>query len=355
MSDTLVAPGAADSSDGDLQGSLEHLSGAQKAAIVLLKLGRERSAKILRMLPEHELTRVTAEIVQAQSIKRNEVDASLIELATIARANDQLATGGIGRARDLLEASLGHEQADEIMASMQASIGRAPFDFLLRIEPRQVVSVLAKEHPQTVAVILAHLLPEQASGLLSGLDADMQRDVSIRLARLELTSPDVIEHLEANLRRRFGAAAMNRSSVDRTDGVQMLIEILNRSDRATEKAIFEGLEEREAQLAEHVRSRMFVFEDIATLDDRSIQLVLRNVETAELAMALKGVRDIVKDKIKNNMSTRAGQNLDEEIMLLGPVRAQNVEEAQGAVVKAIRTLEETGQLVISRGTDEFVE
>ena len=333
---------------------LANLSGAQKAAIVLLKLGRDRSAKILRLLGEGDLARITAEIMQAEAVSREEADASVIEFATMAKANDHLAAGGIARARELLEASLGVEQATEILDNLRASMGHSPFDFLLRSETRQVVNVLGGEHPQTVALVLAHLTPEYASEVLSGLAPDMQREVSIRIAQLEQSSPEVIAQLERMLQRRLGAN-MNRATVDRTDGVQMLIDILNRSDRATERSIFEGLEEHAAELADHVRARMFVFEDIATLEDRAIQLILREIESRELAMALKGVRDDVKDKIKGNMSSRAAQNIDEEISLLGPVRMSDVEAAQGAVVAAIRALEETGQIVVSRGTDEFVE
>ena len=333
---------------------LDHLSGAQKAAIVLLKLGRDRSAKILKLLGEHEVTRVTAEIVQAQAVKREDAEASLVEFAMLAKANDQLATGGVDRARELLEASLGEERAAEILDNLRVSMARAPFEFLRKMDPRQVLNFLSGEHPQTVALVLAHMPPDHASTVLGGLDEDMQRDVSIRIAKLEQTSPEVIAQMEGVLERRFGATGQNRN-VHRADGVQTLIDILNRSDRATERSIFEGLEAYEAELADHVRSRMFVFEDIVTLDNRAVQLILRQVDSKELATALKGVRPEVKDKITQNMSERAAQNLNEEIALLGPVRMKSVEEAQGAIVRTIRSLEESGQIVVSRGTEEFVD
>ena len=333
---------------------LDHLSGAQKAAIVLLKLGRDRSAKILKLLGDHEVTRVTAEIVQAQAVKREDAEASLVEFAMLAKANDQLATGGVDRARELLEASLGEERAAEILDNLRVSMARAPFEFLRKMDPRQVLNFLSGEHPQTVALVLAHMPPDHASTVLGGLDEDMQRDVSIRIAKLEQTSPEVIAQMESVLERRFGATGQNRN-VHRADGVQTLIDILNRSDRATERSIFEGLEAYEAELADHVRSRMFVFEDIVTLDNRAVQLILRQVDSKELATALKGVRPEVKDKITQNMSERAAQNLNEEIALLGPVRMKSVEEAQGAIVRTIRSLEESGQIVVSRGAEEFVD
>jgi flagellar motor switch protein FliG len=333
---------------------LNQLNGAQKAAIVLLKLGRDRSVNVLKMLGDREVTRVTEEIVQAQSVTREDADASLLEFATMLKANDQLATGGVQRAREMLEASLGPERAAEILDNLRVSMAQEPFAFLRKTDPRQVLNFLSGEHPQTVALVLAHMPPEQSSLVLAGLEPEMQRDVSIRIAKLEPTSPDVIDQMEAVLERRFGSSGA-RTKTEPADGIQTLIDILNRSDRATERSIFEGLEERAADLAEHVRSRMFVFEDIVSLDDKAVQLILRQVDTKELATALKGVRPEVKDKIGSNMSERASQNLDEEIKMLGPVRTKTVEEAQGAIVRAIRTLEESGQIVITRGGEEFVD
>lgn len=333
---------------------VDHLTGAQKAAIVLLKLGRDRAAKIMKLLGEREVTRVTAEIVQAQLVKREEADASLIEFGMMAKANDQLATGGVEKAREMLEASLGEERAAEILDNLRVSMAKAPFEFLRKTDARQVLNFLAGEHPQTVALVLAHMPPEQSSTVLGGFDEEMQRDVSVRIARLEPTSPEVIAQMESVLERRFGASSV-QSKVDRADGVQTLIDILNRSDRATERSIFEGLEAEEEELAEQVRSRMFVFEDIVSLDDRAVQLILRQVDTKELATALKGVRPEVKGKITQNMSERAAINLEEEISMLGPVRMKTVEEAQGSIVRSIRALEESGQIMITRGSEEFVD
>lgn len=333
---------------------LDHLSGAQKAAIVLLKLGRDRSARILKLLGEREVTRVTAEIMQAQAVRREDAEASIVEFAMLARANDQLATGGLDRAREMLEASLGEERAAEILDNLRASMARAPFEFLRKMDPRQVLNFLSGEHPQTVALVLAHMPPDHASIVLGGLEEAVQRDVSVRIAKLDQTSPEVITQMESVLERRFGTHTSNQS-VHRADGVQTLIDILNRSDRATERSIFEGLEAEEAELADQVRSRMFVFEDIVSLDNRAVQLVLRQVDSKELATALKGVRPEVREKITQNMSERAAQNLGEEIALLGPVRMKTVEEAQGAIVRTIRSLEESGQIVVSRGGDEFVD
>jgi flagellar motor switch protein FliG len=230
---------------------------------------------------------------------------------------------------------------------------KGPFDFLKNADPRQILNFLSAEHPQTIALVVAHAHPDIAAQVVGGLPEDVQRAVSVRIAMLEPSSPEVIAQVEAMLERRLSSSVKNQET-SVADGVQTLIEILNRSDRATERSIFEGLDDHNGELADEVRSRMFVFEDIVTLDDRSVQLVLRQVEAKELATALKGVKQEVRDKIMRNMSERAAQNLGEEITLLGPVKMKTVEESQGGIVRVIRALEESGQIVITRGADEYV-
>ena len=330
------------------------LSGAEKAAILLLRLGSEHSAKVLQLLGENEVAQITEQIVRAGSVRKEDTDAALEEFAALVVANDQISMGGEDNARRLLEASLGEDRANEILDGLKQSMLKPPFEFLQRADPRQVLNFLSNEHPQTIALILAHMKAEQSSMVLGGLPEELQREVSVRIATLDQTSPDVLAQVEAQLERRLSSALKNQSHTSSADGVQTLIEILNRSDRTTERSIFEGLEQHDEELADEVRSRMFVFEDIVTLDDRAVQLVLRSVEAKVLATALKGVRPDVKDKISRNMSERAAQNLDEEIVLLGAVRLKTVEEAQAAIVRTIRALEESGQVVVSRGTDEYV-
>ncbi len=329
------------------------LTGAQKAAILLLKLGKEHSAKVLKLLGDTEVTQITAEIVKAQTISREETEIALTEFAALAVAGDHLHAGGLAAAQQMLESSLGAQRANEIIENLKASMVKGPFDFLKHADPRQILNFLSAEHPQTIALVLAHLNADIGSMVISGLPEDLQRDVSIRIATLDQSSPEVIALLEAQLERRLSSVVKNRAN-QTADGVQTLIEILNRSDRTTERSIFEGLEQHDADLADEVRSRMFVFEDIVTLEDRAVQLVLRQVDTKELATALKGVRAEVKEKIMRNMSERAAQNLDEEIKLLGAVKMKTVEEAQGGIVRVIRALEESGQIVITRGADEYV-
>jgi len=331
------------------------LSGAQKAAVLLMTLGTERSSRVLRHLRESEVTEIAAEIARRQSVSEDAAAGVIGEFHTIAAAQRHVASGGAAIAREMLVQGLGEKRAAEIFDQLAGALVEAPFEFLRKADPRQVLTFLRDEHPQVVALVLAHMRSEQSSLVLSGLDEEIQRDVSVRIATLDRTNPDVIAQVEASLQRRFSGVINSQvHSEQAADGVQTLVDILNRSDRSTERTIFDGLENFNPELADSVRSRMFVFEDVGSLDDRSIQLILRQVDPKELAMALKGVRMEVRTKIMKNMSERAGQNLEEEIVLLGPVKMKSVEEAQAAIVRVIRSLEESGQLVLARGGDEFV-
>jgi flagellar motor switch protein FliG len=336
-----------------IESASAQLSGAQKAAILMLSLGSENSAKVMSLLGEGEVTQITAEIVKAGQISRDESTTTLEEFATLLVAGGRVASGGPEAARGMLEASLGSERAAAILEGLYQSMVKGPFDFLKNADPRQILNFLSAEHPQTIALVVAHAHPDIAAQVVGGLPEDVQRAVSVRIAMLEPSSPEVIAQVEAMLERRLSSSVKNQETKV-ADGVQTLIEILNRSDRATERSIFEGLDDHNGELADEVRSRMFVFEDIVTLDDRSVQLVLRQVEAKELATALKGVKPEVRDKIMRNMSERAAQNLGEEITLLGPVKMKTVEESQGGIVRVIRALEESGQIVITRGADEYV-
>lgn len=336
-----------------IESASAQMTGAQKAAVLLLSLGTEGSAKVMSLLGETEVTQITAEIVKAGSISREESTSTLEEFATLLVAGGRVASGGPEAARGMLEASLGSERAAAILEGLYQSMVKGPFDFLKNADPRQILNFLSAEHPQTIALVVAHAHPDIAAQVVGGLPEEVQRAVSVRIAMLEPSSPEVIAQIEAMLERRLSSSVKNQET-KMADGVQTLIEILNRSDRATERSIFEGLDDHNGELADEVRSRMFVFEDIVTLDDRSVQLVLRQVEAKELATALKGVKQEVRDKIMRNMSERAAQNLAEEITLLGPVKMKTVEESQGGIVRVIRALEESGQIVITRGADEYV-
>lgn len=329
------------------------LTGPQKAAVLIMQMGKERSAEVLRSLRENELADLMAEVARLRSVEGEVVDDVLEEFMDVAGTRIAVTSGGLEQARALLKESLGDQRAEEILDQVAASMVEAPFEFLRRADPRQVLSFIQDEHPQTVALVLAYMAPDPAAMIMSGLSEDLQRDVSHRLAVMDRTSPEVIAQVESVLERKL-SSVLAPTEMSVAGGVQTLVDILNRSDRATERLILEGLETSDAELADEVRQRMFVFEDIVSLDDRSVQLMLRQVDGKELAVALKGVRVDVRDKILRNMSERAAANLAEEIDLLGPVRLKTVEEAQGAMVRVIRSLEESGQLVLSRTADEFV-
>jgi flagellar motor switch protein FliG len=327
------------------------LTGAQKAAILLMQVGKEDSARILAGMRESEVEAVMAEVVKLQDVDGEVADGVITEFHEMATARRYVVQGGMGFAKDLLESTMGGTKAADILGRISAAVMQVPFEFLRRADPRQILSFLQDEHPQTIALVLAHMGADQASIVLGGLSPALQADVAHRIAVMDRTSPEIIKSVEANLERRL-SSVLQPSDFSEIGGIGPLVDIINRADRGTEKLILEGLEGRDSELADEVRSRMFMFEDIVQLDDRAIQLVLRQVETNDVATALKGVREDVRDKIMKNLSERAAENLAEEIELLGPVRLRTVEESQAKVVQAIRVLEESGEVVVRRGSDD---
>ena len=326
-------------------------SGIRKAAILLVQLGHESAAKVLSHLRESEVEAVSSEISRLESLGAEETDAVITEFHQLASARANIVNGGPDFARALLEESLGRERADSIMERLAAASRRLPFQFLHRADPRQVLSFITGEHPQVIAVILAHMPSDRATMVLSGLDPERQADVAHRIAVMDRTSPEVLGALEAALERKT-SSVLQPSDFSTVGGLEPLIDIINRSDRATERLIVEALEQRDPALAEEVKSRMFMFDDILLLEDRDMQLVLRQVESSELAMALKGVSDEVRAKVTTNMSERAAENLLEEVELLGAVLLRQVEEAQAHVIRTIRSLEDSGEITVRRGADE---
>ncbi len=333
---------------------VDELSGAQKAAVLLVQLGKEKSAAVLKSLRESEVEEVLNEIARLKGVPTETVDAVFEEFQTLASARRYYAQGGMDFAREVLEATLGSDRAKELLERMKASLVEMPFEFLRRADARQVLSFLQDEHPQTVALVVAHMRADQAAIVISGMPDELQADVAHRVAVMETTSPDVVRRVEAILERKL-SSVLQSTDASAAGGLKPLVDIINHADRATERLILEGLERRDPALAEEVRSQMFMFEDITTLDDRSVQLVLRSVDSKELATALKGVSQDVRGKIMANVSERAAANLADEIDLLGPVRLSTVEEAQAKIIATIRSLEESGQILLSRGDrDEFV-
>src|SRR5690606_26769063 len=332
---------------------LSTLTGRQKAAFILISLGPELSGQIFRHLTDEEIEQLTLEIASLRRVDSDTRAEVLDEFHEMVMAQEYIAQGGIEYAKELLEKGLGPQKAAEIIHRLTASLHVRPFDFARKTDPAQLLNFIQHEHPQTIALILAYLNPEQAGQILSSLPAELQVEVAKRLATLDRTSPEVLEEVEATLERRRSAFGTQDFTV--AGGIDVAVDILNRVDRATEKTIMDALEEEDPELAEEIKKRMFVFEDIVLLSDRDIQMIVREVDSSEWALALKTASEEVQERIFKNMSKRAAEMLKEEMEYLGPVRLRDVEEAQQKIVSIIRRLEEAGEIVVVRGgEDELV-
>lgn len=329
---------------------MSSVAGRQKAAILLVSLGAEASAAIFKHLRQEEIDELTLEIAGIGHVAPERKQEVVEEFYEIALAQEYISEGGLDYACAILEKALGKDHAQDVMARLSGAIQVSPFEFLRQTDATQIINVIANEHPQTVALILAYLPPDTAAQVLSSLPEAVQTDVATRIALMDRTAPEVIREIERVLERKLSSVI--NQDLTSAGGLRSLVDLLNQVDRTTERAIFDSLEEEHPDLAEEVRRMMFLFEDIVTLDDRSIQQVLREVDTKELAIALKGTRDEVKDTIFRNMSERAATNIREDLEFMGPVRVKQVEEAQQKVVEIIRRLEESGQIVIVRGAEE---
>ena len=331
----------------------QRLTGRQKAAILLISLGPEKSARVMKHLTEEEIEQLTLEIANVRKIQGEQLDAVLEEFNQLFMASQYIAQGGIEYAKQILERALGTEKAFSIINRLSSNLQLKPFDFVRKIDPGQLLNFIQNEHPQTIALIMSYLDPQQAAAILSALPNERQADVARRIAIMDRTSPEIIREVEGVLEKKL--ATLGTQDYTIAGGINAIVQILNNVDRATEKTILETLEVQDPDLSEEIKKLMFVFEDISKMDDRSIQMVLREVDSKDLALALKGSSEEVSSKVKKNMSKRAAEMLEEDIAFLGPVRLRDVEEAQQRIVNVIRRLEEAGEIVISRGGgDELI-
>ncbi|GBU29116.1 flagellar motor switch protein FliG [Treponema sp. R8-4-B8] len=352
MAKSPLTPGAVVGGSSKKKNVKEY-SGRQKAAIFLVTIGSEISAEIFKFLREDEIETLTFEIARLETIDAEQKDAILQEFQELMMANQFISTGGIDYARELLEKSLGSQKAIDIINRLTSSLQVRPFDFIRRTDPAHLLNFIQQEHPQTIALILAYLEPNKASIILQNLPHEVQSDVARRIATMDRTSPEVLREVERVLEKKL--SSLSSEDYTAAGGVESIVEILNLVDRASEKQIIEALEDEDPELAEEIKKRMFVFEDIVMLDDRAIQKVMREVDSQELAKALKSVDSEVQDKIFKNMSKRAASMLKEDMEYMGPVRLKDVEEAQQKIVSIIRHLEDTGEIVVARaGEDELV-
>jgi flagellar motor switch protein FliG len=328
------------------------LPGRRKAALLLVAIGPERAADVFKHLRDEEIETLSLEMAQLQRVDPNITAGVLDELAATVTAYDSLAVGGVDYAREVLERALGPERAAEIIGRLSSVIEMRPFEFLRRTPPEQIITFLRNEAPQTVALVVANLHTTLAAAVLSHLPETEQADIAVRIARMGETSPDVVKQVESIMRQKLASVVQQEYSA--AGGVKSLAEILNHADRPTERNVLDSLTEADEELAAEVRRLLFVFEDIIKLDDRAIQMVLREAEQKDLALALRGVSEEVRDRILQNMSERGAQMLLEEMEYQPPQRKRVVEEAQGRIVAIVRRLEEAGALVIVRGEGDVV-
>ncbi len=330
--------------------ALAGMTGRQKAAVLLVSLGPERAASLFGHLREEEIEALSLEMAKLRQVGSDTTEAVLSEVVDTANAQAYYGAGGFEYAREVLEKSLGTERTAEIMGRLSAVIEMRPFEFLRRTPPEQICAFLRNEAPQTIALVVANLHTTLAAQVLALLLPEVQAEVAIRIATMNETSPDVIKEVEAVMRQKL--ANVISQEYASAGGVGVLAEILNRSDRATERNVLDQLAENDAALADQIRMMLFVFEDIVKLDDRSVQLLLKEVDQKDLALALRGVTDEVKDKVLSNMSQRAAEMLLEEMEYQPPQLRRVVEEAQGRIVAKVRQLEESETIVVSRGDGE---
>ncbi|RDU22436.1 flagellar motor switch protein FliG [Anaerosacchariphilus polymeriproducens] len=332
----------------------EHkIGGLQKAAILLIALGPEKASNIFKHLKDEEIEELTLEIANTRSVTPSIKEDILNEFYQICLAQQYIAEGGIGYAKELLEKALGSDKAMDVISRLTASLQVRPFEFIRKTDPAQLLNFIQDEHPQTIALILSYLPAQQAAQIVGALPIDKQADVAKRIAVMDGTSPDVIKEVERILDKKLSSLVNQDYTI--IGGVEAIVDILNSVDRGTEKHIMENLEIDDPELADEIRKRMFVFEDILLLDDRAIQRVLRDVDNNDLSIALKGANQEVQNTIFNNLSKRLAAMIKEDMEYMGPVRMKDVEEAQQKIVGVIRKLEDSSEIVISRGGgDEII-
>ena len=331
------------------------IGGPQKAAMMLVTLGPDRAAKIFGHLNEHEIEALSVEMAKMRNMDAETTDEVLEEAVEFAYATGYLGQGGLDYAHDVLERTLGKERAEEMIRKLSSVVETRPFEFLRRSPPEQITAFLRSEAPQTMALVIANLDTILAAEVMVNLPPETQADVALRIATMNETSPDVIKEIEGVMRTKLASVISQEFSA--AGGVDSLVDILNRSDRATERNVIDKVAESDPELAEAIRMKLFVFEDVVKLDDRSIQRLLKDVDQKDLAVALRGVPDEVKDKILANMSARAAEMLQDELSYQPPQKRRVVEEAQGRIVARVRALEEADEITLGRGDgdDELIQ
>lgn len=324
----------------------------RKAAIMLTLLGAEAASKVIGHLSDEEIEMLALEIARLEKVTTEMREQIISEFHNMATAQEYISEGGMDQAKKMLEAALGSDKAEMMLRKIVNAMQVVPFEFLKRADPTQVLSFIQDEHPQTIALILAYMPMNQAASILSKLSTELRAEVAERIAMMEQTPPEVIRRVEQVLEKKV--SSLINTDMTKAGGPKMLVDLLNRVDRSTERLIIDNLSESNPELAETIKNMMFVFEDIVTLDDRAIQAVLKEIDVKDLGTALKGVSQDVQEKIYKNMSERAVNMLKEDMEFMGPVKLRVVEESQQKFVAVIRRLEEAGEIQIGRGEEEVL-
>ena len=328
----------------------EKISTKEKAAVLMITIGKERAAKIYKYLSEEEIEQLTLAITTMRRVEPEVKESVMDEFFQMCIARKYISEGGIDYAREILSKAFGEEKTNELIIKLSSSLRVKPFDFIRKADSTQVLNFIQNEHPQTIALILSYLEPRHSAQILANLPLDKQLSVIARIANMGVTSPEYIKETERILEKKLSTLSFGDGSV--TGGIDSLVSILNSVDRGTERHLLEALEETDAELVEEIRKRMFVFEDIVKLSNQAIQRVLKEIDNRDLAVALKGSSEEVAEVIYRNISSRLQEMIKEDIQYMGPVRVRDVEEAQQKIVNVIRQLDDAGEIIISRGSED---
>lgn len=331
----------------------EKLSPREKAAVLMITMGKDHAAKVYKFLSEEEIEQLTLSITGMRRVDPELKETVIDEFMQMCIARKYISEGGIDLAREILNKAFGEARTNDLIGRLSSSLRVKPFDFIRKADSTQVLNFIQNEHPQTIALILSYVEPKHAAQILAALPLEKQTSVIARIANMGITSPEYIKETERVLEKKLSTLSFADQTI--TGGIDSLVTILNSVDRGTERHLLEALEETDAELVEEIRKRMFIFEDIVKLSNQAVQRVLKEIDNRDLAVALKGATNEVAKIIYDNISKRLQEMIKEDIEYMGPVRVRDVEEAQQKIVNVIRQLDDSGEIIISRNSgDELI-
>ena len=329
-----------------------NLSSKEKAAILLICLGEDYAAQIYKYLNEDEIEQLTLSLSSVHRVSPQLKESIIEEFYEICLAQEFISEGGIGYARSVLEKALGGDRANDLINRLSSSLQVRPFDFIRKADSTHILNLMNNESPQTIALLLSYIEPKQASEVITNLPPEIQVEVIRRIANMGSVQPEYIQEVERILEKRLSSMGLSDKLV--VGGIEPVVGIINAIDRRTEKFILETLDESDSELAEDIRKCLFVFEDITKLSSQAIQRVLKDVETGDVTYALKGATEEVKNAILSNLSSRLQEMILDDMQVMGPVRAKDVEAAQQRIVNSVRQLEDAGEIIVARGEGDDI-